>query len=228
MIGEDYIFIDVPKCATSSVIQQLMSRGSYTGPIHNHIPLKSYIDIYGPDFVKSKTVFSVVRHPLDRIHSLWKYYNKLKHSYHEIDPSIPTPKHDNHRVAVLEYLEHVTTFDQHVEHICKWKEKKDYSNIIRGTDELPYSDVIHRGMWNMLRPEGQINYVLRFEHLNEDWKKFCKIMKWDHQELEHVNVSNNIKNASLDMLSNRQVNNLRRIIPHEWDIYHHLTNNRYV
>lgn len=222
MIGEDYIFIDIPKCATSSVIQQLISRGSYTGPIHNHIPLKSYMEIHGEDFVNDKIVFSVVRHPLDRIYSLWKYYNKLKHSYREIDPDTPTGEHDVHRLVVIEYLEHVTTFDQHVDHLCKWKAPEHFSNIKRSIHEFPYNDIIYKGMWNMLYPDPQIDYVLRFEHLNEDWKKFCEIMKWSYQELEHVNVSNRSKNTEIDMLSNRQINKLKRVLKYEWYIYENL------
>ena len=195
MIGKDFIFIDIPKTGTTSIYNYLENHNKYdTGPRHTHVPLQSYIDIYGDEAVKSRYVFTVLRNPFDRMVSVWKYYTKLVTHYREIDPDTPTTKECPHRAAVLRYLEHADNFDKFVNDVCNYNPPENLRQLAAYNRNFPYMDMCLKSMFNMLKPgafgqEGYVDYFIKYKDYDAGWAHVCEQMNWEHEELPKSNVS---------------------------------------
>lgn len=191
MIGKGFIFIDIPKTGTTSICNYLENHNKYdTGPGHNHIPLRSYIDIYGPKTVERRYVFTVLRNPFDRMVSVWKYYTKLVTHYHEIDPDTPTAKECPHRAKVLEYLSRVDNFDKFVDDVCNYNPPVNVKQLVGYNNNFPYMDMCSKSMFNMVGVGiDYVDFFIKYEDYDAGWAHVCEQMNWEHEELPKSNVS---------------------------------------
>lgn len=222
MIGDNYIFIDIPKTGTTAIINYLEKNVGGEGPIHNHIPLLSYKDIFGPE-VLDRYVFTVIRNPYARLVSIWKYYNKLKHSYNEIDPSVPTAKDDPHRLSVIDYLNRVPCFDAYIEDILSYNPPKNYKERVQYENCFPWLDVIAKSQYSMVRGGVEhINRVIDFDNFDEGWKLVCQDMDWKYEKLPMINTSGGPSWETF--YSEKQKQDLRRILIPDLQIWRELIN----
>mgnify|MGYP001229166371 CR=1 FL=1 len=203
---EKVIFIDIPKCATTSIYKVLHENfwdenGNY---LHKHIPLSMY-----PEHIRTTTkIVTCVRNPYDRMVSIWKYYNKLKSTWHEIDPGTPSAKNDVHRISALAYVDRVKYFSKFVDDcynknqdIEKAKSKGlpgefksgmdiviEAQRILRAFNEFPYNDVFKKSMTSMLYGPPTW-FTIRYEHLQKDVNTLCEKLNWPKVNIPKINVS---------------------------------------
>lgn len=189
MIGSNYIFIDIPKTATTAVVDYLIENTECREPFHNHIHLISYIDILGMEYVSASYVFTIIRNPYARLVSIWKYYNKLKYNYYEIDPSTPTRENDPHRLEVLKYLTKSPCFDSFIEDILNYDPPRDFRKRIDYDNKFPYLDVINKSQSKLLYPMSCVNRVIDFDNFDQGWASVCGDMGWEYTKLPKVNTS---------------------------------------
>ena len=221
MIGDNYIFIDIPKTGTTAIISYLTSKIGGEGPLHDHIPLNCYVDIFGPE-VLDKYIFTVMRNPYSRLVSIWKYYNKLKHRYFEIDPSVPSSKDDPHRLDVIEYLKRIPCFDAYIEDILSYNPPKNFKERTQYENCFPWVDVIKKSQWAMIKNPDLLNRAIDFDNFDEGWKLVCQDMGWEYEKLPLVNTSGGPNWETF--YSNKQIDDLREVILPDLQIWNHLKN----
>ena len=198
---EKVIFIDIPKCATTSIYKMLGDRtwdfeNCYK---HKHQPLSAYPAQARENYYK----ITCVRNPYDRMVSIWKYYNKIIHTWFEKDRETPTAKNDAHRTNAINYLKKVKTFKDFVSDCYNLSEKfcvNDQDGILdilnkgqvayRYANYFPYNDVFLKSMSVMIFGSGTpIDCILRYENIDNDWENLCVAKKWPVTKLPKINVS---------------------------------------
>ena len=203
---EKVIFIDIPKCATTSIYNVLQDKFWDTEGhfLHKHVPLTMY-----PEAIRtSLKIVTCTRNPYDRMVSIWKYYNKLRCTWHEIDPGTPSAKNDGHRKSALAYIDRVKTFEAFVDDCYERNLEIDNARVkgipgepkggmdiiqesfkmFRNFNEFPYNDVFRKSMTCMLYGPPTW-FIIRYENLQEDINLLCKKLDWPEVKIPKINVS---------------------------------------
>lgn len=201
---EKVIFIDIPKCATTSILVALQDfikpkknivllNPEYGKGLARHVNLKSYAEF---NHHINATIFTCIRNPYDRMVSLYKYYKKIGANPNPDDP---------HELKASEYIQEKDTFSKFV-YDCHQQNQRlplrtrdcmSHMDIITSghdayykLNKFPYSDVFLKNM-TMMCFGPKINYILKYESLDQDWQDLCKKLDWPHKPLRKTNVSKN-------------------------------------
>ena len=196
----DFVFIDIPKTATSSILSAIKTHCTNAEKVlataGRHKPLHARItNGSAPEDIFR---FSVVRNPYDRFVSAWHYVIKCANK----------PGENKHKLACRRYIQQTPDFKTHVQNVKRWTEN-DYINYrelkkspavappIGWTPRRNFSvnsPHVLKTMTNMMttRDEPQlpaVDAVLRFERMDTDWKQLCEQLDIKHVKLPHKNVS---------------------------------------
>ena len=208
----DFVFIDIPKTATSSILTAIQTHCTNADKImasnaeRRHKPL--HVRIQDGSAPEGIFRFSVVRNPYDRFVSEWHYTNKCAHYTNKCANNTQIKPSQRHNVACKRYIEQTPDFKTHVQNVKRWTEN-DYINFkelkrsgspappmgwTSRRQYSPNSPTVIKTMTNMLttRDEPQlpaVDTVLRFERLSVDWKQLCQKLGIEHVELPFKNVS---------------------------------------
>lgn len=161
------IFIHIPRAAGTSIKEALELQG------RGHLPWQYYYLVY-PDQWNSYTKFTVVRNPWDRVVSAY-HYAKMEKSYW----------HDNlNRIAPHPDYELLSkrTFSECCEIL------KNRRNLLKHESWHP------QHLWVAKTENGNnslmVDFVLRYENLENDFKVLCEKLEIKNIYLPRVNPSN--------------------------------------
>lgn len=165
------IFVHIPKTGGKSISQTLF--GNYAG---GHTQIGGYLKIFGAATFKKYYKFAFVRNPWGRLYSAYNYYFKGAENY------------SNDKSWEVEYLyfkEHLSHLKNFEQFVMEWldEEKILNSNI----HFIPQHIMI-------TLPEDRdkivVDFLGRFENIDEDFKKVCTKLNMPLLELKHINISN--------------------------------------
>ena len=161
---EKRIFIHIPRCAGSSMQRADWNRGDFHQTIY-FFKEKKHIDI------DSYFKWCFVRNPWDRLHSVYYFVKKLNC---------------------------VVSFENFIRILYKEKNKLQTQNITHKEKELPALDLpvtkIHFfPMTSLISIDGEIkmDFIGRYENLEQDWKTIAEILKQPVGPLVHINRRRN-------------------------------------
>jgi hypothetical protein len=175
------IFIHIPKCAGSSINQQLkLDSVGFSGhsPASYHSEYKDYFS------------FTFVRNPYDRIVSAYKYFRKLKpgHRWYKRNSIISDAAND------MEFND----FAHHINDFMKLM-KREEGSFESGIHFQPFHYFI----------DQPIDFVGRFENIQQDYFKILSHLKLSIKPLRKTNSTNNSDYRRLYMEdSKREVYNI--------------------
>lgn len=157
------IFVHIPKCAGSSINQQLELKSvGFSG----HAPM-SYHSEYSNYFS-----FTFIRNPYDRIVSAYKYFRKLKpgHRWYKRNSIISDAANE---MEFGEFINHIPDFMKLM--------KREEGSFESGIHFQPFYYFI----------DQSIDFVGRFENIQEDYFKILSNLKLPPKPLRKTNSTNN-------------------------------------
>lgn len=177
------IFIHIPKCAGTSVLRALGADG--VGRLH--IDYLQYLRS-DPSRYENYVKFSIVRHPVDRLYSCYRY---LSHGGN----GSPDDEELRHYI-----MSKATSFDGFVKQVLN-------SDILSNWDLLrPQHNYICDRLARV-----KVDLLLRYEYLDEDYNKLRKLAPQLPPSLPHVNKSRTLLNFELSASARHKVEDLYRL-----------------
>lgn len=165
MINHKYkiIFIHIPRTGGTSIETAIVGRNWWkVHPPSKHLTAhiaKKVYAEYWDDYFK----FTFIRNPWDRMVSLLKYgaFYGVKFNFTD-------------KMLIDEYLEHCNKieYDKRFFHLNQFKDFTPKKNSV-------YQNIIGEEM----------NFIGRFENLNEDFKYICDQIKFPQKKLPHIEES---------------------------------------
>lgn len=163
------IFVHIPKCAGSSINQQLKLKSmGFSG----HAPI-SYHSEYSHYFS-----FTFIRNPYDRIASAYKYFCKLRpgHRWYK-------------RNSIISDIANKMEFGEFVNHIPDFMRlmKREAGSFESGIHFQPFDYFI----------DQPIDFIGRFENIQEDYLQILSLLKLPPKILPKTNSTNNLNYREL-------------------------------
>ena len=188
MITHKYklIFIHIPKCAGSSVERFIIDhadgvRGSegHSRPREGLVMRREGLTKTINKYPKYK-LFTTVRNPYDRFVSLWMHSNR------SLGPYADRPT-KNKNISLLDYAKLIHQNDP-----SQLSDFDKYHSILQTEFII---DLHPEEFWNVKLDQPQeLNYILRFEKIEEDFSELCRDMNFSTNErLPHQFKSNRKK-----------------------------------
>lgn len=161
-----YIFVELPRTGSTAISDQLVRLYDGEKILIKHASYRNFQKFY-KDKYKDYYVFSCIRHPMDRIISI---YIKLKNEDHVNSMEKPMSKKFYKRK--IDFLKNNSSFEDYFLRFYK----------------LPYDD------WGSL-DHKKFNAVIRFESLQEDFKTVLKELNIEQvQDIPMINRTKKKKN----------------------------------
>lgn len=182
MIGKDFIFIETPKCATTSfrewAFDNKLADRKFNDSLKRHIRGEAYRNLVTESTHPFKNWVAFVRNPYSRLVSQYEYLKKIG-----TKPS-DAVKNDNHTKFGRRIVEEYDKFEDFVLAI-----KTDYQiNFhLSETTQASFITVPVRGMLSTV--EKVIPNLIKIERLHLDFAELCRRMKWEFSILPHHNIS---------------------------------------
>lgn len=177
-----FIFLHIPKTAGMS-----MGKAFY-----NHSGIEKVYEGFGVhhddltlDILKEYFVFTFVRNPWDRLYSQYKFRNWLhKHTFEDVAYDIEGKFSEYYNKTIDENRPLSTLKEERVNYFDEFVHLPSQVSFLcgkynDGIDKLPY-----------------IDFVGRFENINEDWKTVCNAIGLGNISLPHLNKGNNVFNKT--------------------------------
>ena len=171
------IFIHIPKCAGSSVNQQLKLKSvGFSG--HSSASYHSeYKDYFS---------FTFIRNPYDRIVSAYKYFRKLKsgHRWYKRNSIISDAAND---MEFNDFVHHINDFMKLM--------KREEGSFESGIHFQPFHYFI----------DQSIDFVGRFENIQQDYAEILSYLKLPVKLLPKTNSTNNLNYRKLYTKESRKI-----------------------
>jgi hypothetical protein len=185
MIGKDFIFIETPKCATTSFREWAFEKNLANRKLNNflrrHIRGEAYRNIVTESSHPFKNWLAFVRNPYSRLVSQYEYLKKIG-----INPSEDV-KNDNHTKFGKRVVDDYPTFETFVQAI-----RKDYQVNLHLKETTQYS-FLHINCNSVLSStEKVIPNLVKVESLHLEFELLCRKRSWDYSPLPHHNMSTKI------------------------------------
>ena len=213
-IEKNFLFIHVPKTGGNSIQTVLLPyaeetliphRFSTDGqdfqlkhpvyPTKKHHPLKGYLKILGPERFADLYKFAIIRNPWERLAS---------HFLYRIQTFAIHPPFDRDRF--IDFIDEKPTIDRYItldRYIRRTANKKarspnrlpQYKSITNFARRLSRRLGVKSQASNQLSTcimplDYDLDFLLRFEHLNEDFAKVCAAIDIPFTPLPHINKTN--------------------------------------
>ena len=182
MIGKDFIFIETPKCATTSFREWALEKNLACPKLNNslrrHIKSTAYLNVVTERSHPFKRWVAFVRNPYSRLVSEYEYLLKIGTN--------PTQavKNDNHTKFGQRIVNDYPTFESFVLAITKDYQLGQY---LKGTTQHSFLSVVHEHILSQV--ERVVPNLVRMERLHLDFEELCERMGWQFSKLPHHNVS---------------------------------------
>lgn len=164
------IFIHIPKCAGSSINQQLKLKSvGFSG----HSPAS-----YHTEYLNKYFSFSFVRNPYDRIASAYKYFQKLNEGHRWYK-----------RNKIISDKASEMSFNEFVNHI------PDFIKLMN-REEGSFESGIHFQPFSYFLNE-RIDYIGKTENSNVDYIKVCEKLGLQKKPLRKINTTNSLNYQKL-------------------------------
>ena len=157
------IFVHIPKCAGSSVNQQLKLKSiGFSG----HAPASCH-----SEYLKDYFSFTFVRNPYDRIASAYKYFQALKegHRWYKRNSIISNAAN---KMSFKEFVHHITDFMKLM--------KREEGSFESGIHFQPFSYFLDK----------PIDYIGKTETLNRDYIRISRKLNIPIKPLRKINTTN--------------------------------------
>lgn len=163
------IFVHIPKCAGSSINQQLKLESlGFSGhaPASYHSEYKDYFS------------FTFVRNPYDRVASAYKYFQKLKQGHRWYK-----------RNSIISDAANEMSFNEFVKHI------PDFIKLMK-REEGSFESGIHFKPYDYFL-DSNIDFLGKFENIQRDYGFILAKLKLPSANLRKVNSTNNLNYRQL-------------------------------
>lgn len=157
------VFIHIPKCGGTS-IERILDKQSFVYQKHPHICHRE-LDSNHDNYFK----FAFVRNPFDKLVSEYKWFTNTEYKY-------PCKR-------VKDFYKGVD-FKTFLKKFTDWPTRKSDHWYVRG-DYYHGLDYMH-----ILQPIGQMDFIGRFENLQQDFDFICDKIDIPRQKLPHIYKSN--------------------------------------
>jgi hypothetical protein len=157
------IFIHIPKTGGVSISKTLF--GNYT----DHADIDWYLEHYHGTTVKRYFKFAFVRNPWDRLHSA--YFFLKKGGMYKVDAEF--------------YEKHLSYLSSFEEFVMEWLNNKTVESFIHFVPQYKFITSIGD------REKIVVDFIGRFEQLEEDFHQVCKILKFKNIQLLKENITHN-------------------------------------
>lgn len=165
MTDHKFIFIHIPKTGGTSVESALKLSLDHHDHQFYRKSFKNYTDFF---------VFTVVRNPFDRAVSDYKWVTNTKYSY---------PAKQLKEMFVNKSFEYF--LDNYYN--LKFKDVKRFKNL----NWFKNHHLTHcREQIDLLNPIDDVDYIMRFENLQQDFDIVCEKIGIPQQQLPHKNKTN--------------------------------------
>ncbi len=171
------IFVHIPKCAGSSINQQLKLESlGFSGhaPASHHSEHKDYFS------------FTFVRNPYDRVASAYKYFQKLKQGHRWYK-----------RNSIISDAANEMDFNEFVNHI------PDFMKLMK-REEGSFESGIHFKPYNYFL-DSSIDFLGKFENIQQDYAFILAKLKLPNANLRKVNSTNNLNYRQLYIEDSKRV-----------------------
>ena len=174
-----FIFLHIPKCAGTSIGETL---NSYFDEYWNYSGFKIHHDDLTKKMLKEYFVFSIVRNPWDRLFSQYKFRPWLN-----CDPFEDTAYNLEEKFESA-YNKSVRNIPEHIN--PKLDNAFNRANWFDEFVHIPSQVEFLNGKYNdNMKKISYIDYIGRFEDLDNSWKYICEKLNIPEITLPHKNVS---------------------------------------
>jgi hypothetical protein len=216
MIGKNFIFIEPPKNATSSVREALADYAdecfesvrpdsifSEGGEINRHVSAWQLLKFFNGYLWDKTFKFSVIRNPYDRLLSEYKYSLKVSQPWKK--GRVEGGKKDRYRLKTIELFKIVSNFEEYVFYLyeqfqkesrrVKTKPMRAHLEILGNYIQprlFPLDHILGKSQFSMLfDPYGAqlVDNLCKFENLDKDFKVICDKLNLSNIKLPKVNAT---------------------------------------
>ena len=189
------LFIHIPKTGGSSIEKLFFEDADTKSVPHKHKTLTNILNKFPR--TKNYFKFTFVRNPWDITYSMYRWAFKR-----------PTFKKTYPKLVGM-------TFDQWIKSDYFKSPVLRYINIgINGGDDGSYFD------WFVdKKKRSEIDYIGKFEYLQEDFNKICDLAKLERKELPWVNKSNMNGESYRDQYSEQAIQIVRKKYEREIEFF---------
>lgn len=187
------IFIHIPKTAGISISKTLF--GHYT----DHSTVDWYVENYNPATFKNYFKFAFVRNPWDRLYSAYSFLKKGGMYAVDADFYDANLSHlKNFKEFVLNWLNHqtITSISHFLPQYLFITSKEDRNLIL-------------------------VDFVGRFEKIEEDFNIVAKQLRFERKQLERSNVTNCDPRRYIEMYDNEMIEKVRVLYQRDIEMFNY-------
>jgi len=194
--NKEFIFIHIPKTAGVSIEEQLGGYGDLD-KLHGirdnialqHLTMQQMISVVGSDIAKKYFTFTVVRNPYDRCVSEFFWFKRWETQLLHHDTFKDLLPH-NYTEAGVTFYDWVNTLKYQIVNNSK------LPLVLQGHN-IPQVDFTH-----VKHKKCAIDFIARFENINEDFYSICDGIGIGRQQLRHSNKRPRFDNIKQSHYSN--------------------------
>jgi hypothetical protein len=236
MLGKNFIFIEPPKNATTSIRAVLkgdeVSLYEEMGGVDRHAPAWFVKNVLGDHIWNNLYTFTVVRHPVERVISEFNYSKKVAAPW---DGSVQGGEHDRYRMACIRLHEQCNDINDfvsllRVQFLEMRKRSEGSATPQRGFHNMygryvnpigfPSNYILSKTQVSTIcSPYGAplVKKVCRFESLQSDFNEVCDELGRERVDLPKLNASAHGSNS--DCLSDESVRVLRDLLSDDFKTF---------
>tara|TARA_A100001391_G_scaffold49606_2_gene29970 strand:+ start:6985 stop:7632 length:648 start_codon:yes stop_codon:yes gene_type:complete len=174
-----FIFLHIPKCAGTSIGEKL---NSHFDELWTYSGFKIHHDDLTEDILKEYFVFTIVRNPWDRLYSQYKFRPWLNcEPFENTVYNLEEKFEAAYNKSVRNIPEHINPKLDTAYNRANW-----YDEFVHVPSQVEFLN----GKYNdNMKKISYIDYIGRFEDLDNSWKYICNKLNIEYSELPHKNKS---------------------------------------
>lgn len=196
------IFVHIPKTGGKSISKTLF--GNFGG---GHVKVGAYIKIFGERTFNRYYKFTFVRNPWDRLYSAYNYYIKGTNEY---------AKDERWRVEYLFYKEHLSHLRSFEQFVMEWLDEEKTSGLC-----IHFIPQHHMVTTLENRDQIRVDFIGRFENIEEDFRSLCMKLKRPTLQLQRINITNLAKDAFNTVYTKEMIDKVARVYAKDIELFNY-------